>query len=181
MLALLGCLGLVRRRYFIFGLFLVCWIVYMVGMLSIPADFLLWPYRMSYWVRMIACFFAGASFYLYRDRIPCSGRYALISVIVGLLLCVSGYGFVPMLPIFGAYSVFYLAFSRYVPGHTFGQRGDFSYGVYLYAFPIQQVLVHYYGVYLVPLSLFILAWMLTMLCAWFSWTFVERPCLQRTM
>jgi peptidoglycan/LPS O-acetylase OafA/YrhL len=56
---------------------------------------------------------------------------------------------------------------------------DYSYGIYLYGFPIQQLLVHLYpGLriwYINLLGTMILATM----CAFFSWTFVEAGFLKR--
>jgi peptidoglycan/LPS O-acetylase OafA/YrhL len=44
-----------------------------------------------------------------------------------------------LLPIVLAYTVFYVAFSRQF--WRAAKHGDFSYGTYLYAFPIQQLIL----------------------------------------
>jgi peptidoglycan/LPS O-acetylase OafA/YrhL len=57
--------------------------------------------------------------------------------------------------------------------------GDVSYGIYLYHFPIIQLLVHY-GVFENPLVGLFCALTFTLLAAFFSWHFVEKPMLKRS-
>ena len=53
-------------------------------------------------------------------------------------------------------ALFWLAFHPSVRLYRWAKRGDFSYGIYLYAFPIQQLLVRYVpGLH--PLVLFLIA------------------------
>lgn len=58
-----------------------------------------------------------------------------------------------------------------------GRHGDLSYGLYLYAFPVQQLYVLWLGPrhpYALMLSLALLT---TLALAWLSWRLVERPAL----
>jgi peptidoglycan/LPS O-acetylase OafA/YrhL len=57
------------------------------------------------------------------------------------------------------------------------ERNDYSYGLYLYAFPIQQLLVSNLG-HLHALLQFFLALLLTGAVAWMSWHMIERPFLR---
>lgn len=57
-----------------------------------------------------------------------------------------------------------------------GQYGDYSYGMYLYAFPIQQTLLHFFR--LTPLSLMGSAFLLTFPFAFASWHLVEKRALR---
>jgi peptidoglycan/LPS O-acetylase OafA/YrhL len=136
-------------------------------------------YQLQHWVRMLSCFLAGSVFYRYRDRIPYSPRWMVLAGTLMLTLFFSGYGFVALLPILGAYVVLYLAFERRLLCTAFGQRGDHSYGIYLYAFPVQQLLIFGLHGWLTSWTLFALAWGVTAVCAWMSWVFVERPFLRR--
>ncbi len=59
-------------------------------------------------------------------------------------------------------------------GHWLAERGDLSYGTYLYAFPIQQLLMLNWPelslmAYITSTVVLVLA------CAWLSWHFVEQP------
>lgn len=60
--------------------------------------------------------------------------------------------------------------------HHVGKHGDFSYGVYLYAFPIQQALIHF-GVAQWWHQL-VAASVITFFLAALSWRFVESPALR---
>jgi peptidoglycan/LPS O-acetylase OafA/YrhL len=59
----------------------------------------------------------------------------------------------------------------------FGQRRDLSYGLYLYAFPLQQCVVLVGGRDM-PFALHLtLSWLLALGCAALSWRFIEQPAL----
>ena len=59
-------------------------------------------------------------------------------------------------------------------GNWLAARGDFSYGTYLYAFPIQQLLMLLWPEQ--SLAAYI-AWttVLVLGCAWLSWHLIEQP------
>lgn len=72
------------------------------------------------------------------------------------------------------YLVFAIAFHRVTPGSKLFANQDISYGVYLYAFPIQQAAVHWLGLR-DPVSLFFAALPVTLILAYGSWRLVELP------
>jgi peptidoglycan/LPS O-acetylase OafA/YrhL len=61
---------------------------------------------------------------------------------------------------------------------NFGKFGDFSYGIYIYAFPIQQLVINMTTKYFVqPFEwwmLFLATFPLTLLCAIASWHLIEK-------
>jgi peptidoglycan/LPS O-acetylase OafA/YrhL len=81
------------------------------------------------------------------------------------------------LPICGSYLIFFAAFDQRLPVQRIGFYGDFSYGVYLYAFPIQQLLVDHLSIASHPLVLTAIALPVTLVLAVGSWKFVEQPFL----
>jgi peptidoglycan/LPS O-acetylase OafA/YrhL len=85
-----------------------------------------------------------------------------------------------LFPVCGTCIVLWLAFHPSLKFHGFSKHGDFSYGMYLYAFPIQQLLVMSCSGSMNPYALFALAWPLSIVAGMFSWYFVERPFLRRT-
>jgi peptidoglycan/LPS O-acetylase OafA/YrhL len=82
------------------------------------------------------------------------------------------------LPIAGTYLFFFLAFEQRLGISGWGRYGDFSYGVYLYGFPVQQTIVAMLGGKIQPLVLFPAALCGTTVLAVMSWYLIERPCLQ---
>lgn len=58
-----------------------------------------------------------------------------------------------------------------------GRRGDFSYGIYLYAFPVQQIVIMLLGPQQSLLLLLALTFAATFVCAWLSWHYIEKPML----
>ena len=55
--------------------------------------------------------------------------------------------------------------------------GDLSYGTYIYAFPIQQTIIHYFpGISVTSLIAYTVP--ITYAFAFFSWRLVERPALR---
>lgn len=62
----------------------------------------------------------------------------------------------------------------------FGKYGDLSYGVYLFHFPIIQILfaVGAFSVY--PWLGVVVVLVLTVFCAWLSWHFIEKRALRRS-
>jgi peptidoglycan/LPS O-acetylase OafA/YrhL len=57
------------------------------------------------------------------------------------------------------------------------RMGDFSYGVYIYAFPIQQAASMLLGPGISALTLFMVSMPATLIVASISWHFVEKPAL----
>jgi peptidoglycan/LPS O-acetylase OafA/YrhL len=78
-----------------------------------------------------------------------------------------------------AYGTFYIAFSDRLPLHDAARYGDFSYGTYLYAFPIQQMLQA--AVVLTFASYIAASLALSLLAGIASWHIVEKRFLRRKL
>lgn len=134
------------------------------------------PYR---WFWVLPNFLGGMIVYLHRERIPRSTT----ALIVGLIACfaafhIGGHGLGGMIaahllvPPVLAYLVFWFAFHPRIRLTGTARYGDFSYGTYLYAFVIQQMLV---ATFELPFPIFMAASMLLALVAGAaSWWIVER-------
>ena len=118
-------------------------------------------------------FAAGMLCYLYKDKIPLDRRLALAAVVLLVVLVYFGQGGVG-LAIAGTYLTLYLAYSNTVKLNDFAQRGDMSYGLYIYAFPIQQTLTYFFGGRMSQLLNLALAFPLAVACAYMSWHLVEK-------
>jgi peptidoglycan/LPS O-acetylase OafA/YrhL len=78
-----------------------------------------------------------------------------------------------------SYAVLYAAYARYLPALDVGRLGDFSYGTYLYAYPVQQLLVQLSDNTLSPLMLCAATTATVLPLAVLSWVFIEKPALRR--
>ena len=183
LVAALGSLGLFHRerRLWVGILFLLLFAFFVVSKMAVPALVpdreIPWVGNPVKWLRLFVCFLSGVVFYLYRDRIPSS---PLLFGVFMLFLLLAGQWpvwFSTALPVCGTYALFFLAFQCGIRLQGFARYGDFSYGMYLYAFPIQQMLILHFAAELSPYRLFAVAFPLTLLCAAVSWHLVERPCL----
>ena len=134
------------------------------------------------WPRFAACFLAGAWFQSERGWIPRS-RGLTAAALAGLAVLgvtPEWNGFAPAVPVLGGYMLFYLASAPTRRLHNWACRGDYSYGLYLYAFPVQQLIVRHAGAgRLTPVILFATAYPAALVLALASWRFVEAPCLGR--
>lgn len=142
---------------------------------SLPAVLFGYPQA---WARLIPMYLAGVVFYLYRDCIRLHRWGAILSVFAMAVACVIPLGYALLFPVFGTYLLMYVAFWERLPLHRIMCFGDLSYGTYLYAFPIQQLVVQYLGLRDTPVRLFATATPLVLAAAALSWFFVERPALR---
>lgn len=117
-------------------------------------------------------FAAGAVLYQWRDVIP--ARWSLVAVSVAIVLASS------QLPDYRVVAALPLAYAIVVSGILIRNkrlrlRTDLSYGLYIYAYPTQQLLVTMGLVWLNPLAFFVVAAIATLPLAALSWFLVEKP------
>ncbi|WP_375396537.1 acyltransferase family protein [uncultured Sphingomonas sp.] len=123
---------------------------------------------------LIFYFMTGVVFYRFRDRIPFSLPLCLASIVVAVAtLLFDQTVWLSLVPV--AYVTVYLGLLN-PPKIALLLRGDYSYGIYLYAYPIQQVYVYLFpgAPWYVNLAL---ALPTTAIFAVFSWHAIERPAL----
>lgn len=119
---------------------------------------------------LFGAFMCGASLYLWRDRVPLDGRIAWASA--ALLVAAALFGvFKEASPPALAYLCLFGSLRAWPR-----LRDDWSYGVYLWAFPIQQVLV-VTGLGALWWSNAALGTLATLAAAALSWRLVEKPAL----
>lgn len=122
---------------------------------------------------LVLGFAAGALLYRYSGRVVLYPLAGAISLLLAFCLAHAGYPALAVLPL--AYGVIWLALRR-IP--AFLTRADYSYGLYLAAYPLQQAVIHlfpgiaWWGVLTLALPL-------ALLCAALLWHGVERPLLAR--
>jgi peptidoglycan/LPS O-acetylase OafA/YrhL len=127
-------------------------------------------------LRFLSYFYLGAIAFVYREKIMLYWR------VFGtlLILCIVTAGtaaFTAALTLATAYGVFCCA---YLPGRAltaFNKIGDYSYGLYIYAFPVQQA-VAAVTPGIMPMDMFAVSFVIILLLAIASWHVIEKPALQ---
>lgn len=125
-----------------------------------------------------AYFAVGSLFYLYRDHVPLNPLLALLSAF--MIFMAIKFPVLASLNYLGLpYLVLYFALAvKIKPLSSFKKYGDFSYGMYIFAFPIQQTIVHFWGRKISFTAFILLAFCATLVMSFFSWNLVEKHALK---
>lgn len=173
-LALSGCFGLFnprRRALAVIGLSLFVLVIFC----NPPA--LKQSYAFTDSLSYFSVFFGtGVLAYLLRYRIVLSAW--LVLPMCALFLCSRGTNMAELGSAMSlGYLALYAATKTYGPLRAFANRMDLSYGVYIYAGPLQQSMISLIpGIG--PIVLSLLTMLLVMPIALMSWLWVEKPALR---
>jgi peptidoglycan/LPS O-acetylase OafA/YrhL len=172
LVAVLGLLGTYRKPARVIALCAVCFAVSVLNRIGVfhMGEFDQFPNLATY-------FLLGALCYLFRERVPYSHGLFALSVLA--LVVSASFGLLPYVqPLFAAYALFYVAFSRGLRLLHFARFGDLSYGVYIYGLPIQQILIEYFPGAFTANTHFLASLLVTCGCAALSWHYIELPFLR---
>jgi peptidoglycan/LPS O-acetylase OafA/YrhL len=124
---------------------------------------------------LLLCFLSGVTLYSFRDSIPLNfPLFALSAVLSYALLWNGDLQYLATLPI--AYATVYIGLTDF--RKTFvTATGDYSYGVYLYGFPVQQALAFALPQLHSYVLNFLISLAIALLLAAVSWHFVESRVL----
>lgn len=126
---------------------------------------------------LVVAFLAGIALQFFGDRVRLNGWLALAAFLSGgLLLLDVRLSFLGVIPI--AYATVYLGL-LHPPRRTWLLTGDYSYGLYLFAFPIQQAQVALMPAYASWGYNVAIALTVGLAYAAFSWWVVEKPVLSK--
>jgi peptidoglycan/LPS O-acetylase OafA/YrhL len=127
---------------------------------------------------LLSCFFAGSCIYFFRQYIKRNTLLILFAIILILLASWRGNGINLLLPIAGTYILFSFVYHPRVKFYDFAKRGDFSYGLYLYGWAVQQLIMYFFAKHPGANYLFFIAFPISFLMAYFSWHIIENPFLK---
>jgi peptidoglycan/LPS O-acetylase OafA/YrhL len=131
----------------------------------------------TYWLRYTACFAAGSLFFAYQDKIVRRER-AIVATAILTALCLRHEAWLPLaIPTIFSLLVLQIGTSPSISSVLPRLRMDLSFGIFLYAWPVQILLLHRFpGIGL--LALFPLAATIAAALSWASLVLVERPFLR---
>ena len=121
-------------------------------------------------------FITGVVMYHWKDHIPLNRAIFVLSLVTGyIVLKIEGVTVFALPMVY--YVMIYIGMTKF-PRIKLLQSGDYSYGVYLYGYPIQQTIV-----FLLPdgqewWTVFVLASILSLMVAAISWWCIEKPALR---
>ncbi|MCF1812574.1 acyltransferase family protein [Mycobacterium intracellulare] len=170
-IAVAGVAGLLKRRWpapVVFAFFLT-----VATTVSYPTAAI--PTFVQMIGRFALVFAAGALLHELRERIPARWSLVVVSVVI---VVVAGL----LLPNYRIFAAIPLAYAVIVSGllihhERLRLRTDLSYGVYIYAWPVQQLLVICGLGFLPPLRFAVVASIATLPLAALSWFLVEKRAL----
>jgi peptidoglycan/LPS O-acetylase OafA/YrhL len=176
-LALLGSLGFFSNVRKLILAFFSFWAVY-IAIVFAPnlRNELSFIFNDLWWIPLCAYFFAGSLFFVFKDKISWDFRLFSISVIVVIAGLISN--LFPLVgPLFFSFAILFLGLRFPIRSLT-KKIGDFSYGIYIYSWPIQKIMtiagLNAFG--LIPYG--ILSIVFSILAGYLSWNLVEKKFLK---
>jgi peptidoglycan/LPS O-acetylase OafA/YrhL len=136
--------------------------------------------------RLIICFLLGVIAFQHRAQIPYSKTLFAACLVwcVGLATFVKAGGFMALCPIMNVFAALPLTYIMVfigvsdMPRLPLMHRGDYSYGIYLYGFPIQQMVVSLLPGDSSGLRNFVVSVPFILAFAMLSWHGIEKPILK---
>jgi peptidoglycan/LPS O-acetylase OafA/YrhL len=180
LVALFGIIGFINQRiaWLILSLVVITFAtfpslvsdIYFPGsanLIGMPSDF----------IHLLSFFSAGGCFYLFHDQIYYSDKRVLTVLPILIISLFEPHILRFVLPTIGAYVFFWFSFLDLPILQKFRTYSDISYGVYLYGWPTQKLLIWYVPL-ISPWLVFILSLGISFICGLVSWHLVEKPFLQ---
>lgn len=147
--------------------------IYLVSTLYLPDGML--PIRAGLLIDLAFPFAIGSAFYVWRRELQLN--WWIGAALAALAIVASGTDIGrPVLVLALSYWVFLLGYVPQGRIRAYNRLGDYSYGTYIYAFPLQQLAVYLFpgtG----PVENILLSLPATLICAVLSWHLVESPAL----
>lgn len=166
----LGLLGVLGSRRVIGGLWVLAWCL----VFALTVTSLTHSHAIEALVRFFLMYMSGVFVYLFGDRLRVTRASAVtaLSLAVVLAATVPNYRLLAALPL--AYGLVGVGTTCYV--HALRFENDVSYGMYIYGFPVEQLLAHSATIrgWGSP-AMSVLALALTAGFAVLSWFLVEKP------
>lgn len=165
LIAALGLIGILKKRFVMLPFVLITALVW----------FSYYDNPVMNKIRFAIYFFMGSLLFLNRDKIKY--RWWIALPLIALVILSTGTVYMFMIAFVAIpYLVVFLAYAKIPHLSEFGKYGDPSYGMYIYAYPIQQTYLNYMpNIPVEQLIVFSLATAIPL--AYLSWHLVEKKAL----
>jgi peptidoglycan/LPS O-acetylase OafA/YrhL len=170
MVVVLGALRLLRLS--------TCLVLTALGIVAVYFEKSLGPLGdIGEWAWFLGFFGAGMAVHFLRDRLVFDWRGALAAVLTLVIFVRIGH-FIMLFPLAGAYLAIWFA-RRYDPWLDYARySGDLSYGVYIYGWPAEQLVMYLSGGRALWWQVFFGSLALALPMAWLSWHGIEKWALR---
>lgn len=169
----LGIVAILKDKPIVLGIFVLSLVL-----LYCEFNLQFYKYELFWALRFFTYFSIGMVAFLYRSYILLSPTIFLfimfLFIIASFKLPLNDILFVPML----TYVVLFVGYHPKFSISFLTRFGDFSYGVYIWAWPIQQTIVQAYSKEINPWLLFLMSGSITVVMAALSWHLVEKRTLK---
>ena len=162
-----GLAGLFRRRHFWPAVFAASALLHVLAASGVAS------FAGELYLRLLMAFSAGCCFYLYRDALPWTPALARAALLLFVACLFSRPLAEPGLCLFWGYAILHYAHAG-TPLRGFNRLPDVSYGIYLYAWPINKILLWHFPTLDVSLMMGLVGG-LSILAGALSWYAVEKP------
>lgn len=135
------------------------------------------PILPGYFIRLFSLFFVGATFWLWRNQLTVTHRWIGMTIPFLLVSAFNQDLFFVVYTLCLPFIIFYLAYVPKGKIRQFNQFGDYSYGVYIYAFPVQQSLIAFMPNLSVT-GMIMGSFAITLVLAMLSWHLIEKRALK---
>ncbi|QOZ66939.1 acyltransferase family protein [Bradyrhizobium arachidis] len=181
MVSILAVLGILQNKTARAAFFATYLVLYVVAKLMLMAGlFPDWVSKgainfLTHLLDLTPPFVIGMLFYAYRDRLPLN--FAICAVLLVCTVLSANTPFYREMMLFSvAFCTFYIGFRSLKVLYSFNNLGDYSYGIYIYAFPIEQLVAYFFNG-ISPLGIIAIATPLTIGISAASWHTIEAPAL----
>jgi peptidoglycan/LPS O-acetylase OafA/YrhL len=177
---ILGITKLLKMKYLLIGLTITGLVLTQVFTTAINATEVNMPNAFNIYqaIRLFSYFGFGAVAYLYRDVIPF--KTWLVWVTVAVMFVGMMFGGLPtslfVIPL--AYLILFLGYSSKVNFKWATKFGDFSYGIYIWHFPVILLILYCFHFPLDSTGMLLFAMIMSYLIAVVSWYLIEKRALK---
>ncbi len=168
----IGFFSLLRNKILSFSVFILVYFLY----LSSDITFNYFGYPSDQILSVFLYFSLGVVVYNIKEYLVLDKKIAMLSILILLVSLKFGF-FKEIFIFFGSYLVLYIGYQNPFKYTSFILKNDLSYGIYIYAFPIQQAFINVYG-NMNPLTNFIYSLFITIIFAFISWKLIEKKSLK---